>query len=471
MHPSDFPLPADAPQFPHHTHILRHLEAYANRFGLGPRMHFEHRIDCISRIGEQWLVCGRDASRPFESTFDAVVICTGQHQTPVLPLDGSVFADLKIPYLHTHSYKYANSRFVGAQVLVVGGGESAADVAAEVADVAAHTHLSIRDGAWFQDRVVGAECPADVIFTRHHRPRVTGESFAVAGGRRFLLEAMWGIGGSGVERWKPKSSYLSAPLNKSRDVISKVALRRVSPHRGVRKIKGNLVWFEQEEDPVHIDLIVFATGYRWANEPLEPTTPAMRKGPAAAYRLVFDPHAQRLAFVGGARPVFGSIPALAELQARWVAAVWAGAAPPLPSATAMEEAVSAARAKARVDFPFHYERIPGLVNHFAYSEELAQAIGSAPHMGRIALQRPFLACTLLFSPWTPFQYRLVGPDAAPDLAEAALNDSWPHSGHYAFHLFRKLVIVIDITAIVFVSAGVLFMCYLMWFTPWGFGLL
>ncbi len=71
--------------------------------------------------------------------------------------------------MHSHCYKYPTKAMKGKTVLVVGGGESASDVATEVCEKAARTILAIRSGTWFQDRTVGAEQPADMVFTKHQR--------------------------------------------------------------------------------------------------------------------------------------------------------------------------------------------------------------------------------------------------------------------------------------------------------------
>ncbi len=45
---------------------------------------------------------------------------------------------------HSHAYKYPTKEMKGKTVLVVGGGESASDIAAEVCEKAKRTILSIR---------------------------------------------------------------------------------------------------------------------------------------------------------------------------------------------------------------------------------------------------------------------------------------------------------------------------------------
>jgi len=74
-------------------------------------------------------------------------------------------------WMHADTYKYTTPEMEGKRILIVGGGESASDIATEVCDVSKHgeTYLSIRNGQWFHDRTVGAYQPADVVFTKHQR--------------------------------------------------------------------------------------------------------------------------------------------------------------------------------------------------------------------------------------------------------------------------------------------------------------
>lgn len=98
--------------------------------------------------------------------FDILVCCSGQHQVPrdthkeepfvhftgTLSLGRVPTETVRIkkndPFpgevMHSHSYKFPTKFMKGKTVLIVGGGESASDVAVEVSEKAARTILSIR---------------------------------------------------------------------------------------------------------------------------------------------------------------------------------------------------------------------------------------------------------------------------------------------------------------------------------------
>ena len=72
------------------------------------------------------------------------------HHIPQNP----AFASFSGRLLHSSRFKWADGTFRDQRVLVVGGGESAADIAAEITQVAKEVHMSIRNGVWFHDRYV-----------------------------------------------------------------------------------------------------------------------------------------------------------------------------------------------------------------------------------------------------------------------------------------------------------------------------
>ena len=123
------------------------------------------------------------------------------------------------------------------------------------------------------------------------------------------------------------------------------------------------------------------------------------------YELIFPVNVDNIAFVGTARPVFGSIPSLAELQARRIAQVFSNRAS-LPSRTKMNKWLNYYWKKHQQIYPFE-GRITQLVNQFEYSDFLADRLNVKPHLWKLFLSQPSKWLKIYFqSPWTPFVYRL-----------------------------------------------------------------
>jgi putative flavoprotein involved in K+ transport len=101
-----------------------YLEAYAARFELPVRTGVE--VDGLSREGDRFIITS--GNRRFEANH--VVVATGAYQVPKIPC----FADelhSNIVQLHSSQYRRPSQLQEGA-VLVVGAGNSGAEIAFEV---------------------------------------------------------------------------------------------------------------------------------------------------------------------------------------------------------------------------------------------------------------------------------------------------------------------------------------------------
>jgi dimethylaniline monooxygenase (N-oxide forming) len=406
LHASDFPMPLSTPEFPHRSQVLQYLESYVRHFAVAGRFRLERRVLSVDRDGTGWriLTQASDGERQ-EGPFDAVVICSGPHQNPNINYsEHPLYSGFAGKIIHSSEYKKASDIGRGKTVLVVGAGESSADIVAECVNEGAAVHWSVRSGQWFADRNMGPY-PADHITTHGSRVFVGLFGFWEYLVRRFVTGAFvnlaWGRGGHGVPEWLPDTPYLHQFLNKSRDGVLEIYRNKAVPHRGISRISGNEVFFTGDEKPVVVDAIVLATGFK-------PKWPFLPQQPEALYKLVFSPDDPRLAFVGFARPIVGSIPSLSELQARWVTAVWTGAAA-LP---AREQRA----AEVWLDAKHHGQLIRDasalgqLVEQELYATDLASRFDAHVHWLKLLLGWPVAFFVLLVSPWAPFKYRLNDAD-------------------------------------------------------------
>jgi len=142
------------------------------------------------------------------------------------------------------------------------------------------------------------------------------------------------------------------------------------------------------------DAVVFGTGYA-AEFPFLPAGLPLRLGGALGlYRLVFPPDQERIAFVGLSR-VNGPVFPVAEMQARWAAAVFAGQAR-LPEPAAMR-----AEIEERVALASRQGTDPMRVELLDYLDEIGGRIGVRPSL----IRHP----GLLIAPVRAADYRAGGP--------------------------------------------------------------
>ena len=270
LHASDFPLPDETPHFPKHDEVLAHLNAYAAHFKLWSHMHFKCDIVKIERTQDnRWSVILRSDGNERKEIFDGLVIATGQHQTANDPRHVEPFDQFTGTTSHSISYKKPDDKtHRDKSVLIVGGGETASDLAVELSTCARRIYMSIREGQWFQERLFGDQ-PADLLYPKSFEFFGLYDNIWGKIGWKLFIRPFWGEGGTGIVQWKPRCELFHGFLNKSRDVVQKVASGMVIPKRKINNIKEQLVTFEGDEKAVHIDHILFCTGYRWSHSFLD----------------------------------------------------------------------------------------------------------------------------------------------------------------------------------------------------------
>ncbi len=415
LHASDLPFD-EGGDFPHHRDVLAFLERYVERFGLRPLLRLGCEVRRVTRHARGWTV-ESDAGR---EEYDAVVVAAGSHQQPRAAL--GPFARYAGRLMHTATYKDAAHVAPGETVVIVGGGESASDVAAECAARGARVHWSIAHGQWFADRHLGAY-PADHLVAfglRVFGGRFISLEYVMRTIVAALISRKWGLGGHGVPQWAPEVPNLHQFLNKSRDALQAVRSGALRPAPGVSDVQGCDVVFA-DGSRVTAQHVILATGF-------EPHWPFLPEQPERTFRKVFWTHDETLAYVGFARPVLGSIPSLSELQARWVAHVFAGRRP-LPARARL--ALWAAREELLQRRWFlDRSRLGVLVDQEVYASDLAARVGAQVRWGRLLAFRPRLFWLLLLSPWSAFKYQLHDPSrAVRRAAEQRLRAVAPDARH------------------------------------------
>ena len=133
------PFPSGTSLFPSRAEFMGYLENYAERFNLSLRVGVE--AHALVRQGDTWRINtseGWIAAR-------AVVVATGIMSSPIVP--SLLGLDSYVGHLiHSSEYRLP-SPFAHQRVLVVGIGNSGAEIAVELADTGADVAVSVRSGA------------------------------------------------------------------------------------------------------------------------------------------------------------------------------------------------------------------------------------------------------------------------------------------------------------------------------------
>lgn len=251
---SEFPMPADTPDYPSHRHLIRYFRAYAEHFGLAKDFLFGTevvRVEQGTDPAARFLVTSRDAAgTETVRAHSAVVVANGTLSEPRMPrFDGHFDGEL----LHTAAYKDPRI-FAGRRVLVVGGGNSGCDIAVDAVHHAASVDISLRRGYHFVPKYIFGR-PADTIGGRRPLPPRVKQAVDAR-----LLGL---VTGDPTRLGFPKPDhrlYESHPVVNSLilhhaghgDVAVRPDIDRLEPD-GVRFVDGTRSDY---------DMIVLATGYR-----------------------------------------------------------------------------------------------------------------------------------------------------------------------------------------------------------------
>lgn len=132
----DLPIPAAYGRYPSRLQFVEYLESYTKMFGLKPA--FNTVVRSVRRAGQGWRV--EAGERTVEAPI--VVVATGWADFPNVPSWPGMEA-FGGPILHSSAYRNA-APFAGKRVLVVGFGNSGAEIALDLCEAGAEPTLAVR---------------------------------------------------------------------------------------------------------------------------------------------------------------------------------------------------------------------------------------------------------------------------------------------------------------------------------------
>lgn len=319
---SDFPMPGDYPPYPRHDLVHAYFEKYVDHFGFRHTITFNTLVEHVSRDGDGgWLVrtSGPDGGRTRK--YDAVMVANGHHWDPKWP-DPIYPGTFNGEQIHAHHYR-SGDQLQGRDVVVVGAGNSAMDIAVEGSFRAGSVSLSIRRGQWVLRKTLLGR-PSDQVALPGWLPWwVTGLRLRIGAVTSGSLRKY----GLPVPQHKPGQSH---PVQ-SEQIRSRIAAGKINVRPGIERFDGDGVVF-LDGTRVHADLIVWATGYKVTFPFLDPSLVAAENNELPLWKRTVHPELPGLFFIGLAQPV-GAVMPVAEAQSAWVAEMLGGqyALPPTGS--------------------------------------------------------------------------------------------------------------------------------------------
>lgn len=166
------PMPEDYPTYPSRTQVVAYLEDYARSLELDVRTGVEvTAARHHSPPAPGWQVDALDHGHPVTWYARHLVVATGYNATPVLP-DWPGLDTFAGPVLHSSAYTNG-ARFRGHDVLVVGSGNSGAEITIDLWEHGARPAMLVRGPVHVVPRdVFGLPAQTLAIALSHLPPRL-----------------------------------------------------------------------------------------------------------------------------------------------------------------------------------------------------------------------------------------------------------------------------------------------------------
>lgn len=373
---SDFPMPANFPDFPRHTQVWEYLENYVDHFGFRQYIHLNTGVErIIPHEDGTWSVTLTSGET---LRYDGMVVANGHHNEPLLPDYAGQFAGGEI---HSRDYRHREP-YTGKRVLVVGFGNSGSQIAVDVSHTAQDTFLSLRRGGW--------------LVPHYHLGKPIHEWFSPGASYFFDKYLPWPLSGmistlfyrlllGYPEKFglpKPDHYFGSELLTISENLINRIGDGRIHIKPEVTRVEGHTVIFSDGSQET-VDEIIYCTGYKLTFPFLDPSIFAAPDNHVRLYRRIFLPGRPSICFIGALQAsAWGFLPVF-EIQARLVARYFCGEYA-LPSPKQMEQAiVREARLVAQrfIDSPRNHYLTNGYVYMADLEREIKRGAGRARKAG------------------------------------------------------------------------------------------
>ena len=297
------PYPADYPTYVSRDQLVTYLEQYIAHFAIQPLFNQYVRTIEPARNNQagRWLLTTK--THTFEA--DNVVVCTGYNRVPFEPdlpgLDG-----FRGNVLHSRDYR-SGAKFRGQHVLVVGMGNTGAELALDLQEQGAFPTISVRG-------------PVNIVkrdtFGRPAQPTAIKLSkfpnwFYDFAARMSQKLTVGDLSRYGLITPPYPSSYQIRVLGKIPVIdigtVEQIKAGTISVRPGITQVNHNTVTFtDGREDP--FDTIVLATGYRTGlSEILAPELSRQLLNEKGFPRGLWDTNSalKGLYFLGFATPLTG----------------------------------------------------------------------------------------------------------------------------------------------------------------------
>ena len=298
----DFPLPEDSPDYLHHSDIFRYLNDYVGHHGLREHIRFNSEVVNAGPVGDGWRLTLNNGE---QRQYDLLFVCSGHHWCPRWPtpeFEGT-FEGVQI---HSHDYlnPFEPHNLVGKNVLVVGMGNSAMDIASELGQrsITQNLYVAARRGAYiFPKYVMGKPADKFAALAPGWLPYKL-QRFLMDVGSRFLVGDLEDFG---LPKPDFKASQCHATV--SGEFLLRAGSGDIKVKPNIKTLEGGRVRF-MDETVEEVDAIIYATGYDVKFPFLSDDIVAVENNKLSLFKRIFLPQYPNLFFIGLAQVLPALLP-------------------------------------------------------------------------------------------------------------------------------------------------------------------
>lgn len=299
--------------YPSHRELAAYFQAYARRFHLYDHIEFETEVLHAERLSdEQWEITIEQDGVKSKEYFTDLIVCNGHHWNPRMPEFPGQFDG---EFIHSHHFKKA-APFAGKRVLVIGGGNSACDVAVETSRVSERTVISWRRGYRIIPKFILGK-PTDIVGEKMTWLPLRLKQFVSDITSRLII---------GPNRYyglpEPDTKFGQTHPTVNDELLHRIRHGKVHPKGNIRRLDGQTAHFEDGSREA-FDVIIACTGFIITHPFFDRSFIDYSEGPVPLYLKMLHSEYQNLYFIGLFQPL-GCIWPGAELQAKIAARELAG---------------------------------------------------------------------------------------------------------------------------------------------------
>ena len=303
---ADYPMPAGYPDFPSAQQMYDYLHDYARHFNLLPHIQFNTKVVMARPLPSQlWELEFATGER---RVYKGVLVCNGHHWDRRWPSYPGHFSG---EYIHSKDYRCPDM-LKDKRVLVIGGGNSACDLASEAARVGKRCDLSVRRGYWFLPKTMLGMPTAELAL-----------DWAPVWLQRLSLRLMLKIVVGDYRKYGlplPNHRIFEAHPTLNSELLHYVKHGRIKPRPDIARFEGSRVHFVDGSSEEY-DMVVAATGFNVSFPFLPPGLVPVKGAVAQVYGGCVLPDCKHLYIIGTTQVRYGFGPLVtpgAELIAQMI---------------------------------------------------------------------------------------------------------------------------------------------------------